>query len=156
MIALTVIAGTAGNTSTSVVFPPGWQQVGGPAGTNFSTVEALFSYDTTSGQYANATSAAGNVSSAAPGCTGYWGYFAAAMAVSIPVTSHTGDTAACTLKAGYNLVGNPFATPARLPSGVTAYHWNGTSYDTVGVIGTGQSVWVFNDGTLNTLTLTAS
>lgn len=152
----TVISGTTPGQTATVVYAPGWQQIGGPAGSNFSVVEALFSWDAGSQSYANATAAAGNLSSAAPGCTGYWGYFAAAMAVSLPATSHSGDTAVCSLKAGWNLVGNPFATPATLPSGTTAYHWNGTSYDTVATIPTGGSVWVFNDGTLNSLTVTAT
>lgn len=153
---VTVISGTPVGQNTTVVYSPGWQQVGGPAGSNFSTVEALFSYDTASGQYTNATASAGNVSSAAPTCSGYWGYFAAAMTVTLQPTSKSGDTAACTLASGYNLVGNSFGSIAKLPSGVTAYHWNGTSYDTVSTIGVGQSVWVFNDGTLNSLTLTAT
>jgi hypothetical protein len=152
----TVISGTTPGVSTTVVYAPGWQQIGGPTGSNFSVVEALFSYDAASQTYTNATAAAGNLSSAAPGCTGYWGYFAAAMAVGLPTTSKSGDTAACVLAASWNLVGNPFSTPAKLPSGVTAYHWNGTSYDTVGVIPVGGSVWVYNDGTLNSVTLTAT
>jgi hypothetical protein len=151
----TVISGSS-TTSVTVVYAPGWQQIGGPAGSNFSVVEALFSWDAGSQSYANATASAGNLSSAAPGCTGYWGYFAAAMAVSLPATSKSGDTATCTLKSGWNLVGNPFGTPAKLPSGVTGFHWNGTSYDTVNVIPTGGSAWIFNDGTLNSLTLTAT
>jgi len=152
----TVIAGVTPGQSVTQTYPPGWNQIGGPSGSNFSMAEALFSYDPASGAYGNATSAAQNVSSAPPGCTGYWAYFAAATAVSLPATSTSGATAACTLAAGYNLVGNPFATPAKLPSGVTAYHWNGTSYDVVNTIGIGQSVWVFNDGTLGSLTLTAT
>jgi hypothetical protein len=151
----TVISGTS-TTSVTVVYAPGWQQIGGPAGSNFSVVEALFSWDAGAQTYGNATASAGNISSAAPGCTGYWGYFAAAMAVSLPATSKSGDTAVCTLKSNWNLVGNPFGTPATLPSGVTAFHWNGTSYDTVNVIPTGGSVWIFNGGTLNSLTLTAT
>jgi hypothetical protein len=152
----TVISGSTPGQTATVVYAPGWQQIGGPPGSNFSVVEALFSYDAASQSYTNATAAAGNLSSAAPGCTGYWGYFAAAMAVGLPATSQSGQTAACTLAAGWNLVGNPFSTPAKIASGVTAYHWNGTSYDTVGVIPTGGSVWVYNDGTLGTLTLTAT
>lgn len=152
----TVIAGTTPGATANVVYAPGWQQVGGPPGSNFSVAEALFSWDAGAQAYTNATASAGNISSAAPGCTGYWAYFAAAMAVGLPATSKAGDTATCTLVAGWNLVGNPFASPAKLPSGVTAYHWNGTSYDTVGLIPTGGSVWVYNDGTLNSLTLTAT
>nr|MDQ2737680.1 hypothetical protein [Actinomycetota bacterium] len=152
----TVISGTVTGVTTTVVYPPGWQQVGGPSGSNFSVAEALFSWDPTASAYTNASAAAGNISSAPPACTGYWAYFAAAMSISFTVTSHPGDVATCTLKSGWNLVGNPFGSAATIQSGVTAFHWNGTSYDTVGVIGVGQSVWIFNSGTLNTVTLTAT
>src|SRR5207302_1107540 len=120
----TVISGSS-TTSVTVVYAPGWQQIGGPTGSNFSVVEALFSWDAGAQSYANATASAGNLSSAAPGCTGYWGYFAAAMAVSLPATSKSGDTATCTLKSGWNLVGNLFGAPATLHSVVKAYHWYG-------------------------------
>ena len=151
-----VIAGTVTGLTVTVPYAPGWQQIGGPPGSNFSVVEALFAYDPVSGTYTNASAAAANLSSAPPSCTGYWAYFAAPMVVSLPVTSKSGDTATCTLAAGWNLVGNPFATPASIQSGVTAYHWNGTSYDVVGTIPVGGSVWIFNDGTHNSVVLTAT
>jgi hypothetical protein len=152
---VTVIPGTTPGQTVNVPYAPGWNQIGGPPGSNFSVAEALFSYDPIAGQYVNASASAGNLSSAAPACTGYWAYFAAPMVVSLPVTSKSGDTAACALKAGWNLVGNPFATPASIPSGVTAYHWNGTSYDVVGSIPVGGSVWIFETAPA-TVTLTAT
>lgn len=150
----TVISGSTTGTTATVVYPPGWQQVGGPAGSNFSVAEALFTWDPTAGAYTNATASAGNVTSAGPACTGYWAYFAAAMSISLPATTASGTTQTCTLQKGWNLVGDPFGGAATIQSGVTAFHWNGTSYDTVGVIPLGGSVWIYNDGTLNTVTLT--
>ena len=41
------------------------------------------------------------------------------MTVTLQPTSKSGDTAACTLASGYNLVGNSFGSIAKLPSGVT-------------------------------------
>jgi hypothetical protein len=152
---VTVIPGTTTGATVNVPYGPGWNMVGGPAGSNFSVAEALFEYDTTSGNYVNATASAGNISSAPPACIGYWAYFAAPMVVALPATSKSGDTAACTLKAGWNLVGNPFASPAELPSGVQGYHWNGTSYDLQGKIPVGGSVWIFETAA-TTLTLTAT
>jgi hypothetical protein len=149
-------SGTAGQTTT-VLYGPGYNQVGGPAGSNFSMAEALFSYNAASGTYANATASAGNLSSAAPTCAGYWAYFAAATAVNLPATSTAGQTASCTLAPGFNLIGNPFASPASIQSGFTAYHWNGTSYDVVGTIPVGGSVFIFNPNTTSTtVTLTAT
>jgi hypothetical protein len=153
---VTVIPGTTPGATVNVPYAPGWQQVGGPAGSNFSVAEAMFEYDATAQNYVNTSASSGNISSAPPSCVGYWAYFAAPMVVSLTATSKTGDTAACTLAAGWNLVGNPFATPAELPSGVQGYHWNGTSYDLQGKIPVGGSVWIFNDGTHNSLTLTAT
>jgi hypothetical protein len=142
--------------TVTVPFAPGWNMVGGPAGSSFAVAEAMFAYNASSGQYTNASSSAGNISSGAPGCTGYWAYFAAPMVVSLPATTTSGATASCTLAAGWNLVGNPFSTPARLPAGTTAYHWNGTSYDVVGTIPVGGSVWIYNGGGSPSVTLTAT
>lgn len=152
----TVIPGSTPGATTSVVYAPGYQMVGGPAGSNFSVSEALFAYDPHANAYTNNTASSGSVSSAAPSCAGYYAYFAAAMSLSLPSSGKTGDTAGCTLAAGWNLIGNPFATPAKLPSGVTAFHWNGSSYDSVTAIPVGGAVFIFNDGTMTSVTLTAS
>jgi hypothetical protein len=149
-------SGTAGQ-QTTVLYGPGYNQIGGPAGSNFSMAEAVFSYNATTGTYANATAAAGNLSSAAPSCTGYWAYFAAATAVNLPATSTSGQTASCTLQPGYNLVGNPFGSAATIQSGFTAYHFNGTSYDVTQTIPVGGSVFLYNPSSSSTtVTLTAT
>jgi hypothetical protein len=151
-----VQSGTAGQ-QTTVLYGPGYNQIGGPAGSNFSMAEAVFSYNASTGTYANATAAAGNLSSAAPSCTGYWAYFAAATAVNLPSTSKAGDTASCTLAPGFNLIGNPFGSAATIQSGFTAYHFNGTSYDVTQTIPVGGSVFLYNPGTASTtVTLTAT
>jgi len=152
---VTVVPGTITGQTTTVLYTPGYNQVGGPPGSNFSSAEGLFSWDPVGQTYTNATASAANISSAAPSCTGYWAYFAAATAVNLPATSTSGQTAACSLAAGWNLVGNPFSTPAALPSGTTAYHWNGSSYDTVGSIPVGGAVWIF-EAAAATVTLTAT
>jgi hypothetical protein len=150
---VTVIPGSTGPTTTQQVYGPGYQQVGGPAGTNFGAAEAVFAYNSTSNSYTPVS--ATNVSSAPPICQGYWAYFANAASVSIPVTSKAGDTATCNLAAGWNLVGNPFASNALLPAGTTAYHWNGTAYDTVSAIPLGGAVWIFETAATS-ITLTAT
>lgn len=151
-----VVSGTAG-LQTTVLYGPGYNQVGGPPGSNFSMAEALFSYNATTGTYANATAAAGNLSSAAPTCTGYWAYFAAATAVNLSPSSAVTSPATCTLAPGFNLVGNPFITPATIQSGFTAYHFNGTSYDVTQTIPVGGSVFIFNPNAASTtVTLTAT
>jgi hypothetical protein len=151
-----VVSGTAG-LQTTVLYGPGYNQVGGPPGSNFSMAEALFSYNATTGTYANATAAAGNLSSAAPTCTGYWAYFAAATAVNLSPSSAVTSPATCTLAPGFNLVGNPFITPATIQSGFTAYHFNGTSYDVTQTIPVGGSVFIFNPSAASTtVTLTAT
>ncbi len=151
-----VQSGTAGQ-QTTVLYGPGYNQIGGPSGSNFSMAEAVFSYNATTGAYANATAAAANLSSAAPSCTGYFAYFAAATAVNLPSTSQAGNTAACTLSPGFNLVGNPFGSAATIQSGFTAYHFNGTSYDVTQTIPVGGSVFLYNPNTSSTtVTLTAT
>lgn len=153
---VTVIPATTVGQTVQVIYTPGYNMVGGPSNSNFSAAEAVFSYDNASNSYTNVTASAASLSSAAPACTGYFAYFAAAAAVNLPATSHPGDTASCTLAAGWNLIGNPFASPATLPSGTTAYHFNGSSYDVVGSIPVGGAVFIFNSGAATTITLTAS
>jgi hypothetical protein len=153
---VTVIPGTTTGNTVQVIYTPGYNMVGGPSNSNFSSAEAVFSYDNASNSYTNVTASAANLSSAAPACTGYFAYFAAASAVNLPATSKPGDTATCTLPAGWSLIGNPFASPATLPSGTTAYHFNGSTYDAVGSIPVGGAVYIFNSGAASTITLTAS
>ncbi|HZU14065.1 MAG TPA: hypothetical protein VFB58_14590 [Chloroflexota bacterium] len=151
----TVIPGSTTPSTVTVNYNSGYQMIGGPSNSNFGVAEAVFSYSPTTNAYSNVTASDAALSSAPPACTGYWAYFAAPASVSLPATSKPGDTATCTLAAGWNLVGNPFASPATLPAGTVAYHWNGTSYDTVGSIPVGGAVWVYMTAA-GSLTLTAS
>jgi hypothetical protein len=137
-------------------FAPGWQEVGGPAGTSFSAADSLYSYDPVAGAYDNVSGSRASVSSATPACTGYWAYFTAPVTVTVTVTSHPGDTSACSLAPGWNMVGDPFGSAATLPSGTLAYRWNGSAYDVVSTIPVGGAVWIANTGSASrSITLTA-
>lgn len=151
----TVVAPTPTSSTVQVIYTPGYNMVGGPAGSNFGSAEAVFSYDNATNAYVNQTASESSLSSAAPACTGYFAYFASATTVNLPATSKAGDTATCTLAAGWNLIGNPFASAAVLPSGTTAYHYNGSTYDVVGSIPVGGAVYIYNSGAATTITLTA-
>jgi hypothetical protein len=155
----TVIPGTLPNQTFTALYGAGYNQIGGPPNSNFSSAEAVYLWNPANGgSFSAVTSSDQNLSSAAPACLGYFAYFAAITAVTLPATSHSGDTASCTLPAGWNLVGNPFATPAKLPANVTAYHYDPATglYSVVGAIPAGGAVWIYNDGTLNTVVLTAT
>jgi hypothetical protein len=116
----------------------------------------MFSYDPAAGKYVDATGSSGNISSAGPSCRGYWAYFSAPSTATVTVTSHSGDTSTCTLAPGWNMVGNPFGTTASLPSGATAFHWNGSAYQVVSTIPVGGAVWIDNQGsTATSVTLSA-
>jgi len=153
----TVVPGTTTPTTTTVLYTPGYNMIGGPPGSNFSQAEAVFSYNASTGQYTNSTASDASLSSAPPACMGYYAYFASAAAVNLNVSSKSGDTAVCTLAPGFNLIGNPFGSAAQLPSGTTAYHFNGTTYDVVSLIPVGGAAFVYNSSTTSTtITLTAS
>lgn len=137
-------------------FQSGWVQVGGPATTDFSAANALYSYDPAAGVYSDITGSRGNISSATPACTGYWAYFTSPVVITVAVTSHAGDTSTCALARGWNMVGNPFGSAASLPPGTTAYSWTGSAYAVVTSIPVGGAVWIANTGaTTQPITLTA-
>jgi hypothetical protein len=126
-------------TSTVVgVYSPGWNMVGGPAGTLFTGSDAVYRYD---GQSYVASS-----SPVADACVGYWAHFVDPATVALPAA--TGPSRTCTLLPGWNLVGNPFSGAAGLPSGVVGYHWNpdASRYDIVSAIPPGASVWIYSRG----------
>lgn len=137
-------------------FSSGWQQVGGPAGTSFSTAQSMFSYDPSAGKYVDATKSSGNISSAGPSCSGYWAYFSSPSTATVTVSSHSGDTSACSLAPGWNMVGNPFGSAASLPSGTSGFRWNGSAYEVVSTIPVGGAVWIENQSSSShAITLTA-
>jgi hypothetical protein len=122
-------------TGTAVAnYAAGWNMIGGPAGTDFSTAP-LYAY--TSGGYVAASGSKAVV------CQGYWAYFTDPTTVTLSASSG-GASQSCPLQAGWNLIGNPFAGGALLPAGITAYHWNPDAerYDIVQVIPPGAAVWI--------------
>jgi hypothetical protein len=126
-------------------YPSAYSIVGGPAGTDFSSAAAFYTY--ANGQYTAPSS------KSATGCTGYWAYFVDPVNVALPLS--LGPTQDCALQAGWNMVGDPFSGAAALPPGVTGWYWNHDrrAYDQVSVIPPGGSVFV-NSATGGTITLT--
>jgi hypothetical protein len=133
----------------------GWFMVGSPNHSNFNASEAMYRWDTPTQTYVNVTASRTDIGSDTPTCTGYWAYFAAPVAVQLPLNGTPGDTRSCALSAGWNLVGNPFSDPARIPGGVTAYYYSGGGYSVQGLIPVGGSVWIYETAaTTVTITMT--
>ncbi len=117
------------------VYASGWNMVGGPPGTDFSGAAGLDAY--ASGGYYTPSSSTATL------CQGYWAEFLTQRALSLPI--NTESTVTCALQPGWNLMGNPFSSPATLPSGTTGLYWNTASgtYQTVSAIPIGASVWIY-------------
>lgn len=155
-------------SQTTQTYLPGWNQIGGPQNSNFSSAEAGFVWDAVHQTYVNITGSMAGLSSQPVDsgghpvttgvCQGYWAYFASPMQITLPDVSRPGDQVTCQLSAGWNLVGNPFSSAANISAATpfVAWHWNGTSYDQVTSIPLGGSVWIFDDGTLPSVTVTAT
>jgi hypothetical protein len=147
-------SGTAHAQSTlgtqQVSYFSGYSMVSGPAGTNFSAAAAFYTYGS-AGYVSPATKTSAT-------CVGYWAYFVDPATVTLPVTaaSNAGSTQNCSLTAGWDLVGNPFAGAATLPPGVIGWYWNHDrkAYDQVTTIPAGGAVWIDAPVAL-TLVLTA-
>lgn len=157
-----VVAGTLPNNTLTVTYGQGYQMISVPAPTVITTAERIFSYGAATNSYTDVTNTAispPGLSTTAPSCQGYFAYFAAPTTVTLNVPSNlaAGQTASCVLNPGWNLVGNPFGTAAVLPTGTVAYYFDGTSYTTVGTIGVGRAVFVYNGtGVVMNITLTSS
>ena len=115
-------------------YSAGWNMVGGPPGTDFSSSSVLYTY-AGGGYLFPITPKAGL-------CLGYWAFFTSPTTIALPTA--TGPSQSCALQAGWNMVGNPFSGIAQLPPQVTAYHWNpdANKYDIVHAIPPGASVWI--------------
>jgi hypothetical protein len=147
LVALAVPSGALAQTNgTTASYAAGWNMVGGPPGTDLSQAAAVDGYS--GGSYFTPATAATAL------CQGYWAYFADPTSITLAAGA-TGPTQACALQRGWNLVGNPFAGAAQLPSGSTAYHWSPDAgrYDVVSAIPPGGAVW-FHSSTAASLTLT--
>jgi hypothetical protein len=159
---VTVIPGSIPGQTVTVMYPPGYNMIGGPPGSNFTSAEKVFTYNPATNAFVDVTGSDQNLSSAPPACIGYWAYFAGTTTVLLPSPSTVASPATCTLQPGWNLVGNPFTTPAALPSGTTGLWWNpsapgGGAYQSQGFIPVGGALLIQNTGTTaTTLTLTAT
>jgi hypothetical protein len=121
-----------------VIYPPGWNMVGGPPGTDLSSAVLIETYGPSGYQPQTGWTAAG--------CQGVWAYFPAATPAAGSLYdisgSSRGSMATCPLRAGWNLIGNPLRSPAQLPEGVTAFWWDADHYQTLTTIPLGGAVWI--------------
>lgn len=106
---VTIFTFPAGGQAT-VMYPAGWNLVGGPAGTRESdALGSLYAFGAGDTAYRPAPA-----SSALEAGTGYWAYFPQPTTVTLG-PAQSGGTMQLPLAAGqYTLVANPFPTPALL------------------------------------------
>lgn len=123
--------------SVTVSYLPGWNMVGGPAGTDLSFAGSLYVYG--SNGYVTPPSMQ------AATCQGYWAYLSTSATLSL-AGSNGVTTQTCALQPGWNMIGDPFAGVALLPSGTLAYHWNpqAGAYSQVDAIPAGRSDWIYS------------
>lgn len=127
----------------------GWNMTGGPAGTDLSGARALYIYEP--GGYARPPAPT------AIACRGVWANFPKIMRLPLNGSPPTNGTQTCPLGTGWNIIGNPFLTGARLPAGITGFYWDaaGGRYDTVSEIPLGGAIWIYASG-VDSITLRAA
>src|SRR5947209_14634520 len=118
-------------------YESGWNMAGGPAGTSLVGAEARFVYG-----------AEGYVAPSGPTtatCQGEWAYFAAPSDVVLATAESTKED--CSLRPGWNMVGDPFNDPALLPAGVIGYVWDPSTehYLSAGQVPSGGAVWLYSE-----------
>lgn len=118
------------------IYVSGWNMVGGPPGTDFSSASFLQQWTPTG--YVTPNSAK------AVACQGYWAWFNTPATITLPAEA-TGSTQTCQVRAGWNLIGNPFAGIAQIPNGYPAYYWNAATnkYSLVQAIPAGGAAWLY-------------
>lgn len=134
--ALSLAAPAHAQTPNYGSYPAGWNMVGGPPGTDFSSAAIVWAY---SNGYFNPNT------KSIQDCHGFWVYFDSPTTVQMSPLA-IGPAMPCTLLAGWNLVSNPFAGVAPLPAGTMAYHWNPSqqTYDRVTDIPVGGADWIYS------------
>jgi PKD repeat protein len=137
-VQLTVIA--AGPT---VMYPAGWNLIGGPDGTVFAQSNSVL-YTFQAGDTAYQTQPA---TSPVTGGRGYWAFFVQPTTVALSGTSSS--TASVTVPAGqYVMIGNPSATATLTIRGAdVAYAYNASQgqYVAATTLAPGQGAWVLSN-----------
>lgn len=126
------------------MYNPGWNMVGGPAGSTLPTATAVYTF--ANGAYIPA----GREMPA--GCAGYWAFFPALTAASLNISEATyaavqsRQPVTCGLQAGWNLIRNPYVDVVQIPAGVTAFYWltSESRYEATDLMRVGASVWIYS------------
>ncbi len=144
VVSASTVAVTARADTPIAHYSIGWNMAIAPPRVDLSTAEAVYSYD-------GRTYVLGGVQTASA-CAAEWAYFPTPTTLQLSNALAAAQT--CMLQPGWNMVGNPFATPAILPAGTVAYYWNPSvqRYDMVDTIPTGGAVWL-NPGAAASITL---
>src|SRR5947209_2348304 len=111
LLAIAPYRAHAQTVTLTVTYPAGWNMIGAPPGTDLTALGTLYVWTGT--QYASPGS------HTAAECTGYWSDQLAPSTVTL--ASAPASPQVCLLRQGWNLVGDPFADAATLPSDVLAY-----------------------------------
>jgi PKD repeat protein len=148
--ALTITIAASG---PSVVFPPGWNLIAGPAGTTIPQVSSLFTFQPGDTAYTTIPGTQGLDAN-----KGYWAFFNATTTVVFPPVN--ASTTTIQAPAGqYFMIGNSSATQSMSISGAdVVFTWNPTlgEYASGTVLAPGQGAWVLsNNGGAITLTPTS-
>jgi hypothetical protein len=135
-LSLGVPSARAQTSGVTASYAAGYNMVGGPAGTDFSAADFMTTYSSS-----GYTTPASKVASQ---CQGYWAWFTSPTVVTLN-PSATGPTQTCPVQVGWNLIGNPFAGAAALPTGTLAYYWDTAKqgYDQISAIPPGGAAWVY-------------
>jgi len=151
--ALTVMVSSPATTTTSnpsgpsVSFAAGWNLVGGPSGTVFSSaVGTLFTFQAGDTSYETLP-----VTSGITGGRGYWAYFSAPATVSLTGSGPALPVTVSVPAGQFIMVGNPSATQTVTVSGADAVYTfepSTNSYQGSGGSATlrpGQAAWVYSN-----------
>jgi uncharacterized protein YjiK len=123
-------ASGSGNPVTNRSVGPGWNLLAGGPGSNTGGV-TLFGFTGTS--YASTTAA--NMQAG----KGYWGRFSSAGTASLTTVP---APLGVQLTPGWNLIGNATPGQVRVPTGKTAFVFNGTSYASRATLEPGEGAWI--------------
>ncbi|MHB8575918.1 MAG: hypothetical protein ACYDCQ_11380 [Dehalococcoidia bacterium] len=122
-----------------VTYPPSWNLIGGPDGTELSGVNALYTFQAGDTSYETL-----NGSTALVGGNGYWVHIDGLVSVQLPGPNP--PTFSRSLPAGqYVLIGNPLDSLALVSGADTVYIYDpAAGYESATVLQPGQGAWAYS------------